>query len=68
MVWLGSPLPQLGVPQISKVLLSPTPARLRQKVAEMEGAEESLDHQLYGAVREQAEKKGLSYPASAPAY
>ena len=43
-------------------------AYLRQKVAEMDGVEESLDHQLYGAVREQAEKKGLSYPASAPAY
>ncbi len=43
-------------------------AYLRQKVAEMDDAEGSLDHQLYGAVREQAEKKGLSYPASAPAY
>ncbi len=43
-------------------------AYLRQKVAEMDGAEDSLDYQLYGAVREQAEKKGLSYPASAPAY
>ncbi len=33
--WLGSPLPQLGVPSTWKVLLSPTAARLRQNCAEM---------------------------------
>ncbi len=32
--WLGSPLPQYGVPCTSKVLVSPTAARLRQKFAE----------------------------------
>ncbi len=33
--WLGSPLPQLGVPSTWKVLRSPTAARLRQNCAEM---------------------------------
>jgi hypothetical protein len=33
--WLGSPLPQLGVPKMPKVEASPTLNRLRQKVAEM---------------------------------
>ena len=33
--WLGSPLPQLGVPSTWKVLASPTALRLRQKPAEM---------------------------------
>lgn len=32
---VGSPLPQKGVPSTSKVLASPTAARLRQKLAEM---------------------------------
>ena len=35
MTWLGSPLPQNGVPRTSKVDSSPTPDRARQKVAEM---------------------------------
>ncbi|MCY1241010.1 hypothetical protein D9M72_538900 [compost metagenome] len=32
--WFGSPLPQYGVPRTSKVLASPTAARLRQKRAD----------------------------------
>jgi len=35
MTWLGSPLPQLGVPNTWNVAASPTLNRLRQKVAEM---------------------------------
>jgi len=41
---------------------------LKQKVAEMGGAEDSLDHQLYEALREQAGGKGLHYQAEAAAY
>ena len=41
---------------------------LRQKVQESGGARDSLDGQLYEAVREQAKDKGLRYEADAPAY
>lgn len=43
---------------------------LKQKVEETLGAEagKSLDHKVYDAVREQAEKKGLRYEKDAPAY
>jgi Mg-chelatase subunit ChlD len=41
---------------------------LRQQVAERGGAKDSLDDKIYGAVREQAGKSGLSYPAAAPKY
>jgi uncharacterized protein YegL len=41
---------------------------LRRKVEERGEAEGSLDHRIYGAVREQAAVKGLRYEAAAPAY
>ena len=41
---------------------------LKQKLAEMGGAEDSLDHQLYQAVRKQADTKGLHYEAEAAEY
>ena len=41
---------------------------LKQKVEELGGAKDSLDDQLYSAVREQAGKAGLRYEASGPAY
>jgi len=41
---------------------------LEEKVEEAGGAEESLDSRIYGAVREQAGKKGLRYGEDALAY
>ncbi len=41
---------------------------LQQKVAEAGEAEDSLDHKIYQAVREQAAAVGLSYEAAAPSY
>lgn len=41
---------------------------LRRKVAELGGAESSLDHKVYSAIRQQAEKKGLRYEAGALDY
>jgi hypothetical protein len=41
---------------------------LKQKLAEMGGAEDSLDQQIYRAVREQADGKGLHYQTEAAAY
>jgi Mg-chelatase subunit ChlD len=41
---------------------------LRNKVEESGGAEASLDHKIYSAVREQAGKKGLRYEADALDY
>ncbi|EIC20121.1 vWA domain-containing protein [Thiorhodovibrio frisius] len=41
---------------------------LKSKVAESGDAEDSLDHKIFSAVREQAAEKGLKYDASAPAY
>ena len=43
-------------------------AYLREKVEESGGAEDSLDHGIYRAVREQAAGAGLRYKADAPAY
>ncbi len=43
-------------------------AFLRKKVEEVGGAEESLDHKIYAAVREQAEEKGFHYESDAPTY
>lgn len=43
-------------------------AFLREKVEESGGAEDSLDHGIYRAVREQAAGVGLHYEAPAPAY
>jgi hypothetical protein len=43
-------------------------AYLKQKVEELGGARDSLDHKIYTAVREQAGKKGLRYRADAPEY
>jgi len=43
-------------------------AYLRAKVDEAGGAEDSLDHGIYRAVREQAAAAGLHYEAEAPAY
>ncbi len=39
-----------------------------KEVAAAGGAKDSLDDKIYGAVREQAGKSGLSYPAAAPKY
>ena len=41
---------------------------LSEKVREAGGAADSLDHQIYRAVREQAAAVGLSYDAAEPAY
>lgn len=41
---------------------------LKEKVDALGGAAASLDHQLYGAIRDQAGRKGLHYEADAPAY
>jgi hypothetical protein len=41
---------------------------LDKKVEEAGGARDSLDDQIYRAVREQAGKLGLTYEADAPAY
>ena len=43
-------------------------AYLDKKVEEAGGARDSLDDQIYRAVREQAGKLGLTYEADAPAY
>lgn len=43
-------------------------AYIKQKVEAAGGAKDSLDARLFGAVRSQAEKKGLHYEAEAPAY
>jgi hypothetical protein len=41
---------------------------LRKRVEEAGGAEDSLDHKIYAAVREQAKRKGIQYEADAPTY
>jgi Mg-chelatase subunit ChlD len=41
---------------------------LKKQISELGGAEDSLDHQIYSAVREQAEAKGLRYDADALKY
>jgi hypothetical protein len=41
---------------------------MKQKVAEAGGAKDSLDQQIYQAVREQADSKGLHYQVEATAY
>jgi hypothetical protein len=41
---------------------------LKRKVEAAGGAEDSLDHKVYGAVRKQAAAAGLRYEAPAPAY
>ena len=41
---------------------------LKEKIAEAGGAEESLDHKLYQAVKDQARTAGIHYEAEAPAY
>ncbi len=43
-------------------------AFLKQRVEELGGARDSLDHKIYSAVREQAAKSGLSYEADGLAY
>jgi hypothetical protein len=43
-------------------------AYLHDRVEEEGGAEESLDHQLFGAIRAQAGAKGLRYNEESPAY
>lgn len=43
-------------------------AHIKQEMEKQDGAKDSLDQKLYGAVREQAEKKGVHYTAPAPAY
>jgi Mg-chelatase subunit ChlD len=43
-------------------------AYLKRRVAERGGAKDSLDHQIYGAIREQAEAKGMKYDGDGPAY
>jgi hypothetical protein len=41
---------------------------LEKQVAELGGAASSLDHKLYGAIREQAGRVGIRYKAEEPAY
>lgn len=41
---------------------------ISKKVEEVGGAKDSLDHKIYDAVREQAERKGLRYEVDALAY
>jgi Skp family chaperone for outer membrane proteins len=41
---------------------------LKKEVDKTGGVKDSLDQKIYGAVREQAEKKGLRYGAESPAY
>jgi Mg-chelatase subunit ChlD len=43
-------------------------AYLKRQVAERGGAKDSLDHQIYGAIREQAKAKGMMYDGDGPAY
>lgn len=40
---------------------------LKEKAATMDGVEESLDYKIFGALRDQAEKKGIVYKESNPA-
>ncbi|MFM8331605.1 MAG: VWA domain-containing protein [Candidatus Methylumidiphilus sp.] len=41
---------------------------LKKEVEQRGGAKDSLDQKIYGAVRDQAKSKGMSYAAPAPAY
>lgn len=41
---------------------------LKKEVAKTGGAKTSLDQKIYGAIREQAAKKGLSYDSAEPKY
>ncbi|MGD9170880.1 MAG: VWA domain-containing protein, partial [Candidatus Thiodiazotropha sp.] len=41
---------------------------LKQEVKKSGGAKDSLDHKLYSAIREQAERTGIHYEPEAPAY
>ncbi|MET0070557.1 MAG: vWA domain-containing protein [Candidatus Thiodiazotropha sp.] len=41
---------------------------LKQEVEKSGGAKASLDHKLYGAIRDQAARSGIHYEAEAPAY
>jgi hypothetical protein len=41
---------------------------MEKEVKKTGGAKDSLDHKLYGAVREQAGERGIRYEAAAPAY
>ncbi len=41
---------------------------LKKKVEEMGGAKDSLDHKIYGAIREQAASKGLHYDEDKVSY
>jgi Skp family chaperone for outer membrane proteins len=43
-------------------------AYLKQEVKKEGGAKGSLDHKLYSAIREQAERSGIHYESEAPAY
>jgi Mg-chelatase subunit ChlD len=43
-------------------------AHIKQQLAKQGSVKDSLDEKLYGAVRSQAEKKGMSYAAPAAAY
>ncbi|MEW8304725.1 MAG: vWA domain-containing protein [Candidatus Thiodiazotropha sp.] len=43
-------------------------AYLRREVEKSGGAKGSLDHKLYGAIRDQAARSGIHYEAEAPAY
>lgn len=49
-----------------ETLVQQREAFLKDKVEGMDKAERSLDYQIYGAVKEQAEKKGLKYDRDAP--
>jgi len=41
---------------------------IASEVAEMDGVDDSLDHQIYGAIRKQTKDKGLRYEQEAPSY
>jgi hypothetical protein len=41
---------------------------LKDEVAALGGAEDSLDSQLFKAMRDQAEKKGIVYSVEGPEY
>ncbi len=45
-----------------------TPPSAPSRASPSGGAEDSLDHKIYSAVREQAGKKGLQYEADALDY
>jgi len=49
-------------------LASQRAAHIKAEMDQRGGAKDSLDQKLFGAVREQAGKKGLRYESSAPAY